>query len=313
MNGTLLINSKNPFKYQGLSFMVKQGIMHTDGKYRTPSPYHNWNLRWAKKIGERFAFKINTELIQAKDWLAADYRNVNRANRATENIVPGTRTNPNYDGINTYGDETTIDLRQVLNGIAGAAPFLAPYISTLTGSAIPVSRTGYTEQQVTDPNTINFKLGGALHYKLTNSIEAIASGFWGTGNTVYTGSDRYSLRDLKMGQYKVELNHKNWFVRAYATLENAGQSYNTTITTRIFNEGWKPSQTWYTEYGQAYLNSKLNGIDDIAAHNLARSVADVGRPEAGSQRFNKTFDSVRLKPISQGGGLIYIHQKPSIT
>ena len=32
MNGTLLINSKNPFKYQGLSFQIKTGIMHTDGQ-----------------------------------------------------------------------------------------------------------------------------------------------------------------------------------------------------------------------------------------------------------------------------------------
>ncbi|MGL6268299.1 MAG: carboxypeptidase-like regulatory domain-containing protein, partial [Chitinophagaceae bacterium] len=99
MNGTLLVNSKNPFKYQGLSFMMKTGIMHTDGKYRDPSAFHNWNLRWAKKIGERFAFKINTEFTQAKDWLAADGRNVNRVNRGSENIVPGTReTDPNFDG-----------------------------------------------------------------------------------------------------------------------------------------------------------------------------------------------------------------------
>lgn len=28
MNGTLLMTSKNPFKYQGLSFLVKEGIMH---------------------------------------------------------------------------------------------------------------------------------------------------------------------------------------------------------------------------------------------------------------------------------------------
>src|SRR6478736_5721901 len=34
MNGTLLINSKSPFKYQGLSFEIKQGMMHTDGKER---------------------------------------------------------------------------------------------------------------------------------------------------------------------------------------------------------------------------------------------------------------------------------------
>ncbi|MCC7380033.1 MAG: carboxypeptidase-like regulatory domain-containing protein, partial [Chitinophagaceae bacterium] len=28
MNGTLLMTSKNPFKYQGLSFLVKEGLMH---------------------------------------------------------------------------------------------------------------------------------------------------------------------------------------------------------------------------------------------------------------------------------------------
>lgn len=49
MNGTLLINSKSPFKYQGLSFQIKTGIMHTDKRYRDPAAYHNWNMRWAKK------------------------------------------------------------------------------------------------------------------------------------------------------------------------------------------------------------------------------------------------------------------------
>lgn len=304
MNGTLLINSKSPFKYQGLSFQLKEGMMHMDNRYRDPSGYHNWALRYAKKIGDRFAFKLNTEFIQAKDWLAADYRNVNRNNRTTTNTIPGTReTDPNYDGVNTYGDETTIDLRQVLNGIAGQAPFLAPYISTLTGSPINVSRTGYTEREVVDPNTINFKLGGAFHYKISNNLEAVAAGFWGTGNSVYTGSDRYALKDLKMGQYKLELNSKHWFLRGYTTQENSGQAYNATIATRLFNEGWKNSTQWYTEYGQAFLAAKLNGATDINAHTAARSVADVGRPLAGSARFNKTYDSVRLRPISKGGGL----------
>ena len=45
MNGTLLINSKNPFKYQGLSFQVKTGIMHVDKRERNVSPYFNWSLR----------------------------------------------------------------------------------------------------------------------------------------------------------------------------------------------------------------------------------------------------------------------------
>ena len=304
MNGTLLINSKDPFKHQGLSFQIKNGLMHADGKYRDPAGYYNWDVRYAKKVSDRFAYKITAGLIQAKDWLAADNRNVTRSGLFLGSIVPGTRaTDPNYDGMNYYGDETTIDLNLVLNGIAGQAPFLAPYISTLTGTPNPVSRTGYSEKEVTNPNTVNFKMGASFNYKITNSIEAVLSGFWGTGNTVYTGSDRYSLLDLKMGQYKLELKHKNWAVRAYTTQENAGQSYNTTVTTRLFNEAWKASPQWYTEYGQAYLGGLLSGMTSINAHNMARSVADIGRPMPGTQRFQKLYDSVRARSIADGGGL----------
>ncbi|MGZ5221581.1 MAG: carboxypeptidase-like regulatory domain-containing protein, partial [Chitinophagaceae bacterium] len=91
MNGTLLINSKNPFKYQGLSFQVKTGMMHTDGRERDLSPYHNWSLRWGQKVSEKFAFKIGGELIQAQDWVADDYRNYNRFNTSNGDIIPGTR------------------------------------------------------------------------------------------------------------------------------------------------------------------------------------------------------------------------------
>jgi hypothetical protein len=36
------------------------------------------------------------------------------------------------------------------------------------------------------------------------------------------------LKDMKMGQYKLELNHKNWLLRGYTTQENAGESHNLT-------------------------------------------------------------------------------------
>jgi outer membrane receptor protein involved in Fe transport len=301
MNGTLLINSKNPFRYPGLSFQIKTGIMHLGPGERSPSPYHNWSLRWAQKVSERFAFKIGTELIHSKDWLADDYRNYKRLG-TTGSLVPGTRnTDPNYDGVNVYGDETSIDLRtRVLDPIAVAIPFWAGYISTLPGS-IPVSRTGYTENQVVNPNTINYKLSGAMHYKLTPGIEAILAGHWGTGNTVYTGSQRYSLKDLKVGQYKLELNARKWFIRGYTTQENAGESHNLTITSQLFNEAWKPSPTWYQQYGLAYVNAKLAGRPDQEAHNLARTTADQGRPAPYSAQFKNLFDQVRKKPIPEGG------------
>jgi outer membrane receptor protein involved in Fe transport len=310
MNGTLLINTKNPFKYQGLSFQVKTGLMHTDGKYRDPSMYNDWSLRWGKTIGQRFAFKISTQFVEAKDWVAADYRGYTRRTvngQATGTILPNSReTDPNYDGVNTYGDETTADLRQVLTGIGAQAPFLQQYINSISGQPINVSRTGYREVDIINPETINFKLGGSLNYKVTNNTEAILEALWGTGNTVYTGSDRYSLKDLKMGQYKAELNNKNWFLRAYTTQEDAGQSFNATVTTRLLNEAWKPSggsNGWYAQYGQAYLAAKLAGAQDIDAHNQARAIADIGRPAPGSTQFQQLFDQIRSIPISKGGGL----------
>lgn len=305
MNGTMLMTSKSPFKYQGLSFVVKTGVMHTDKKERPVSPYYNWSLRWGKKISEKFAFKVTTELIHAKDWIGLDYRNYDRSKSV---LVPGNRqTDPNYDGINVFGDETTADVVQVLKGIAGAAPFLAPFISTLTANPIRVSRTGYTEQELINPNTLNFKLGGSFHYKINNNTEAVVAGYWGTGNTIYTGASRYSIKEFKMGQYKFELLNKNWMLRAYTTQENAGQSFNLAATTQNFNETWKPSggsTGWYAQYGQAFLAGKLGGLSDVDAHNAARAVADVGRPAVGSTAFTTSYDRVRKIPVPKGGGLL---------
>jgi outer membrane receptor for ferrienterochelin and colicin len=193
----------------------------------------------------------------------------------------------------------------VLNPLAQAAPFYAPYINSFPAS-MPVSRTGYLEKNILDPNTVNLKLFGEASYKLTQNTSLNAEGFWGTGNTVYTGADRFSLLDFKVGQYKVELVNKHWFLRAYTTQENAGQTYNATVTTRLVNEAWKPSggsNGWYAQYAMAFLNAKLAGQTDIAAYNSARAVADEGRPEPGSEEFKKLFDKVRSIPISQGGGL----------
>ncbi len=306
MNGTLLINSKDPFKYQGLSFQTRAGVMNVDGKYRDRSTYNNWDIRYAKKLSERFAFKITAGMVQGKDWYANDQRNVNRSSATLGQLINGTReTDPNYDGLNVYGDETSVDLNQVLNGIAQQAPFLAPYIAGLTSKPNFVSRTGYTEKEVIDPITKNLKFGFSLNYKLTHSVEAILSGHNGSGNTVYTGSDRYSLIGFNMGQYKLELKHKNWMLRGYTSQENAGHSYNVTIASRVFNEIWKPSPQWYTEYGMTYLNSLLSGMSSNDAHTLSRSIADNGRPAAGSAAFNSAYNSLKDVPISKGGaGLI---------
>jgi outer membrane receptor for ferrienterochelin and colicin len=312
MNGTLLINSKNPFKYQGLSAEIKAGVMHTDARERPTSAYHNWSFRWGQKVSEKFAFKITGELISAKDWIGDDYRNYKGL---SVNGAPaeGTReSDPNFNGINIYGDETTTDIRPLLAGVGAPAAYLTKPIN--------VSRTGYLEKDIVNPNTVNFKAVGSLHYKITPKIEAVAAAYFGFGSSTYTGSDRYSLKDFKLAQYKFELNHKNWMLRAYTTQEDAGEAYNATVTTRLLNESWKASPpkapfpgapiglpeiaaSWYGQYSISYLTSLQSGQSEFNAHTLARSVADRGRPEAGSDAFKNAFNAVRLVPIKKGGGL----------
>ncbi len=312
MNGTLLINSKNPFKYEGLSMQVKTGMMHTDNRYRTTSPYYNLGLRYAHKVNERLAFKIAGEFIQAQDWVADDQRNYIRPTAANGLTIgeygPGTReSDPNYNGANSYGDETSIgsDINTfILSQIAAAVPPISGFIGGLIAEGVPaVSRTGYREANVVDPNTINFKVTGSLNYKITKNVEMVLAGYWGTGNTVYTGSDRYSLKDLKMGQYKLEFLAKNWMVRAYTTQEDAGQSYNLTAASRITNERLKPSATWIQEYWQYYVNSRMSGLNAYDAHNASRTYSDRGLPQPGSDAFKSVYDKVRSTPIKNGGAL----------
>ncbi|HEX2627374.1 MAG TPA: carboxypeptidase-like regulatory domain-containing protein, partial [Chitinophagaceae bacterium] len=275
MNGTVLINSKSPFKYQGLSYQIKQGIMHVDGKQRKAAPYYNWSFRYAKTIGNKFAFKIAGELIKGNDWQADDYRNKRLDNTGLFAVAGGNRGNtPDFNGINIYGDETAVNiaaLSQVLQGaihanvlaasgglvnlngaaatyfgaignptyptdaqVAGfvglfpatvqpAATLYAPFYLANTRNYFGataadrannnVTRTGYEEKYLVDYNNLNVKFTGALHYKITNNLEASLSSYIGTGTTVYTGADRYSLRNLKMAQHKLELRSKSWFVR----------------------------------------------------------------------------------------------------
>ena len=342
MNGTLIINSKSPFKYQGLSFQIKQGVNHIDSYQRPVAAYYDWSVRIAKKVSDKFAYKFNAQFVQAKDWLANNKVNYNRNASA---VTSGDRnSDPNYDGVNVYGDETTSSLSAVssavrsaaaaaggptllptLDGAVAAGYTLAQYQGLFTGplaglasyapilygssatknyfSGVNVSRTGYDEKDVVDPTTVNVKLSGGLYYKLTNNIEASFTANWGTGNTVYTGSDRYSLKNLKMGQYKLELKAKNWYLRGYTTQENSGDSYNATIAARYFNEAWSNSTTtWYPTFTTAYSQYLAAGLTPAAAAVASRAVADANRP-AGPIYNNVLFQKIVQTPISQGGAL----------
>ena len=351
MNGTLLINSKSPFKFQGLSVQVKQGIMHLNSKQGNVSPFYDWTVRYGKSFNDRFAFKVSSQFTKADDWQAYDYDNVRRTSVFSK-VVPGDRqSDPNYDGVNMYGDETTVNIQSVAQSVQaqtragilaatggmldivaalnaslpanatpamigafigalppdptlrGAVTNLIPFYFGLRNNIIPnqnVSRTGYEERSLVDYNTVNYKITAGLFYKITPGIEASLNSYIGTGTTVYTGADRYSLKNLKIAQHKLEIRSNNWFVRGYTTQENAGDSYNATVLGRFINEAWKPSTTWYPQYTGNYVGARSAGLNDNAAHQFARSKADSGRLVPGTSQFDVAANNIKNLPIPRG-------------
>ncbi len=361
MNGTLLLTSKNPFKFQGLSFNIKQGIMHKDGSQRPAAPYYDWSMRFAKTYKDRLAVKVTAQMTSANDWQANDNRNVLRTGSISKVVAGDRNTDPNYDGINVYGDETSANIYSITQSIqasyngaiaqatGGAIPSMSgllnmiiptgatpAMVNAILGAALPgallptvqamfpfywglrqgwvaqtqnVSRTGYLEKDLVDYGNKNFKLTASAHYKVTPTIEASWSSYFGSGTTVYTGADRYSLRNFRLAQHKLEFAHKNWFIRGYTTQENAGESYNATILGRLMQEAYKASPTWYPQYIGNYLGYKYNvwsatggattGVD-LTAHGFARTAADVGRPLPGTNVFDVMKKTVRTTGIPKG-------------
>lgn len=312
LNGTMVMTGKDPFKYQGLSIQVTQGVNHVKkGKGNDPmgpSPYYDWTVRWAKKVNDRLAFKINAQYTLAKDWMAADTSNTNGAgNRYTD---------PNYNGVNMYGSKTSVDINPFLEAALAMDPSLAPIIDPLLAKPSNyVARTGYAEYGYLSNEAKLLKLNAELRYKIRPKLEAIVSGTYGEGNAVYSNDTRYALTGYKLGQYRAELRGEQWFLRAYTTRENSGNTVIASPTAQLLNEAWKPSfnpatmDGWYPQYTGALLQALATGSTLQDAHLAARSFADQGRPEAGSPFFNHLKDSIAGLPTSQGGTLFQDRSK----
>lgn len=306
LNGTLVMTGKDPFKYQGLSFQVTQGVNHVKkgagNDPMGPSPYYDWTLRWAYKVNDKFAFKINAQYTLAKDWLAADTSNTNG---------PGTKyTDPNYNGVNSYGSKTSVDINPFLQAALAQDPSLAPIIDPLLAKPSNyVARTGYPEYGYLSNEAKLLKLNAEVRYKIRPRLEAIVSGTYGSGNAVYSNDTRYALTGYKISQYRAELRSEQWFLRAYTSKENSGNTIIASPTMQLLNEAWKPSfnpatmDGWYPQYTGALLQALATGSSPDDAHWAARQFADQGRPDAGSAAFNRLKDSIAGLPTSLGGTL----------
>ena len=74
INGLSNLFTKDPFKYQGLSFYHRQGLNHVGKDRLGASTLTEDALRFAKAFNDKFAVKVNFSYMQGQDW-QSDTRN----------------------------------------------------------------------------------------------------------------------------------------------------------------------------------------------------------------------------------------------
>jgi len=325
-NGVISMTTINPFIKSGLSIQYKFGERQL---------FEN-SIRYAEAFKDKdgnnlFAFKINLSYMQAKDWEA-------------DNIaaVDGTISSDNpggYDAVNRYGDEDTggnlNDVRNNFNLNYLSRPGLGKF-----------HRTGYMEKDIVDYNTKNLKAQTSLHYMLSPKTELIYATNYSTGTTVYQGDNRFSLKNIKFWQNKLEIKQKDkFFLRAYRTSEDAGDSYDAVFTAIKLQEyNLISNNDWYSDYSANWGNnfswddveysylyafpdfivngdtltqnafadlsdSVINANTDIiiAAHDATRAQTDLAtnRLVPGTEAFNEKLAEITSKIPMDGGTGFY--------
>lgn len=263
-NGVISMETRNPFLHKGLSASLKAGERSlAEGAFRWADALKNKNGQ------EFFAYKLNFSYMRAYDWEADNYDPVDDTDTGIGN--PG-----RFDAVNIYGDEyfagfdySTFDLHSY--------PGLGIW-----------HRTGYREKDLVDYNTRNAKANAAFHFRTNpgagiESPELIFSSSFGTGTTVYQGDNRFSLRDILFFQNRIEFRKRDkFFIRAYASHEDAGNSFDPYFTALVLQDSAKRNDDWGRDYVDYWL----------------RNVAPIIKNSEDFPKLEITFDPITFEVIA---------------
>ncbi len=285
--GILVMNTKNPFDFQGFSAYVTQGVTSQD--VAGDNHYFDFGMRFAHAFNDKFAVKATLGYVKGKDWAAADYSDKNNP----VPFIPGTLQNadpslfPTYDGYNVYGEQsTTWNMTDIFTGLVlpglgaqfGIPAATTSYYASLFNAFAPnyfgtqeIMTSGYTEMAL-DPRgeASNFKFNVAGHYRFNGNSELIYVFNQGRGNTLLQGNARFKMVNFGIQQHKLEYKTKNFTARAYKTIESSG---NTTqmdaLGGNLFAAQPGGALGWFGGYFNSYFQTLAGQInpDPLAAIN----------------------------------------------
>jgi iron complex outermembrane receptor protein len=276
-NGVTSMTTKNPFVKPGVTASVKVGERNlVETAIRYAEVFKN-------KAGEdKFAFKVNLSYMRANDWHAT---NMDPSYQSADG-----KTNPGgYDAVNRYGDENLSSGQN--NATSNGQQIQYPGLKRWY-------RTGYEEKDLVDYNTHNLKVAAAAHYRIKPDVELIYAFNMGTGTTVYQGDNRYSLKDILFYQNRIEINKKDkYFLRAYSTQEDAGNSYDAVFTALLLQNKVKSNADWSKDYRNFWAGAVPNTTANWVQGGMIANVK--GLPDFPTQGGppNYSYDYVQANAV----------------
>lgn len=269
-NGVLLMHSKDPFKYQGLSVSLRGGNRSMiDGQ-----------IRYAKVLGNRFAIKLNANYFEADEFLSSNNAAIKRVTSgglAGSDPLNNAEGNPaGWNAVNRYGD-------------LGSTVTASALTSLNDNKSYRIYTQGYTEAEMANwpessgnPfklfNNGNYKAGNyrinpSLHWQITSKLRAVYEYRLAVSNGIFQSTSRYAQRGMKYDVHRVELKTDKWFLRAYTVFDYGGKAYDLgSLASGLMNAPMAVgtqangsryptfAQNYYAIWNQVFTAARTNGL-----------------------------------------------------
>ncbi|MBO0939439.1 TonB-dependent receptor [Fibrella sp. HMF5335] len=288
LNGLVTLITRNPFDSPGLSIGQKTGLTwpgslaqplaegtnYVGMTNAAPRLYSESSLRYARRLGQRWAVKLNVVYQRGYDWIAGNRTDLTPNANASLGLFGA--ENPAIDAVNGYGNEAAN--RRTL---------------TLGGSNYVVARTGYYEADATDYRLQNLRGDLSVHYRFRPNTELAYTYQGATLDNVYQRTNRFRLDNYYLDQHSLSFSSPSVQARAYRTHETTGDSYNIRSMAENIDKGFKSDSQWYSDFTNQF-NADIQASRSVTdALRDARATADKGRPVPGSAAFAEQVAKLR--------------------
>ena len=304
-NGVVLFNSKDPFVYEGLTARLRGGSR----------AYADAQIRYAKKFTPRLAGKINLSYQQANDFMPENYAAVEKVLEPFNNPEG---SGLGYNAVNRYGD-----VGQAFSPndpLVQTLPFAAR--GDLVGGGKTFFMPGFTERDLVadDNRTYGIRVQPTLSYLLTDKIKATAGYRFSRGTTTYQSSSRYRFKNLETQQFFGEVKSDKFFVRAYTTGDDGGDTYDLNFLgaflqdlpvtgdaqnrtyRRLFQETYV--QTYRTSRAEALAAGQTQDQERQSAYQAPYAAASATQLQPGSPEFAAARERLITSDTPGKGALI---------